>query len=194
MAPLLLLKVITLFVVLIWVNVKVAEHKDIQLNNVFFIGCFHSLQLLLRFLNHNNNDNLILPNNGNLNPHNIGNHEQILPLLLLLKTLVGFSIVVHHTMLPLTWAICLFMPRMTILITLWLAMAWVFLSPTLVPLHSLLPLILSLYKMYFVPLTWIGILSLYLNFVNQIIPLLNSYPLFFLWRIYTRGQSFCRAD
>ncbi|RVW22330.1 hypothetical protein CK203_101842 [Vitis vinifera] len=102
MAPLLLLKVIVLLVVLIWVNVRVVEYEDIRLNNVLFISYCRSLQLLLWPLDHNNNVNLILPNNGSLDPGNIGNHEKILPLPLLLKTLVGFSIVVHHTMLPLT--------------------------------------------------------------------------------------------
>ena len=97
-----LLKVIVFLVTLIWVNVRVADHKDIQLNNVLFIDYCYSLQLLLRFLDHNNNGNLVFPNNGSLNPHNIGNHEQILPLPLLLKTLVGISIVVHHNMSPLT--------------------------------------------------------------------------------------------
>lgn len=39
-------------------------------------------------------------------------------------------------------------------------------------------------------------LSLFLSFVNLMISLLNSYPLFiffFLWRIYIQGQSFCRV-
>lgn len=161
MAPLLLLKVIALLVVLIWVNVKVAKYKDIQLNiNVLFISYCRSLQLLLQPLDHNNNGNLILPNNDNLDPDNIGNNKKILPLSLLLKTLVGFSTVAYHTMLPLTWAIYLFILHMTILMTFGLAMVRVFLSPTLSPLLSLLLLILSLYKTYFVSLTCIGILSL----------------------------------
>ena len=39
--PLLLLKVITLLVILIWVKIRIIEHKDILLNNVLFIVYCH---------------------------------------------------------------------------------------------------------------------------------------------------------
>ena len=41
MAPRPPLKMIALLIVFIWVNVKVVEYKDIQLNNILFIGYCH---------------------------------------------------------------------------------------------------------------------------------------------------------
>ena len=91
------------------VNVKVTAHKATQSNIIlYFDYCrLHRIQLLL----------LVFHNNGNLVPNNNGNREPTLQSPKFSTTLVGFLIVEHRTMLPLTRAIFLFILLMTVLTT-----------------------------------------------------------------------------